>query len=158
MCCWRSGVRPGDNETISTSSSEGLFSAILVISRSVFLKYVSLRAIGYNGMRFCEEIQCALFLKSLLSCTHFEEEEEVIQWTHECFYPQTVDIQLNHYADTYNDCSALSCVLIGAGPVGLRTAIGLAFLGILPPPASRFWKRCCLKELLPRLSWGCCLR
>ena len=40
-----------------------------------------------------------------------------------------LDEQLNLYASTYNDCRGLTCVVVGAGPVGLRTAIGLTLLG-----------------------------
>ena len=40
-----------------------------------------------------------------------------------------MDKQLNHHAEAYNDCTGLACVVIGAGPVGLRAAIGMAFLG-----------------------------
>ncbi|EDQ88761.1 uncharacterized protein MONBRDRAFT_26045 [Monosiga brevicollis MX1] len=42
---------------------------------------------------------------------------------------KTMDQQFHHCGSHFNDCSRLSVVVIGAGPVGLRTAIGMAFLG-----------------------------
>eukprot|EP00730_Choanoeca_flexa_P014109 TRINITY_DN6044_c0_g1_i1.p1 TRINITY_DN6044_c0_g1~~TRINITY_DN6044_c0_g1_i1.p1 ORF type:complete len:1423 (+),score=361.94 TRINITY_DN6044_c0_g1_i1:32-4270(+) len=42
---------------------------------------------------------------------------------------ETIDKQLHHHAEHYNDCTGLACAIIGAGPVGLRAAVGMALLG-----------------------------